>query len=88
MMKQPTEDDFTVDVLESSVTVLFEPTQSYYTFYRLADPRDTKQFGPVSPEPDGVRHAGLSGDTGDFRSEEVQAMAHSLAAATKAKAYA
>jgi hypothetical protein len=67
-MKQPTEDDFTVDVLESSVTVLFEPTQSYYTFYRLADPRDTKQFGPVSPEPDGVRHAGLSGDTGDFRS--------------------
>jgi hypothetical protein len=39
MMKQPTEHDFTVDVvLKSSVTVLFKPTQSYYTFYRLADP--------------------------------------------------
>ena len=79
MMKQPAEDDFTVDVLESSVTVLFEPTQSYYTFYRLADPRDIKQFGRVSPEPDGVRHAGSSGDTGEYRPEEVQAMAYSLA---------
>jgi hypothetical protein len=30
MMKQPTEDDFTVvEVLESGVTVLFEPTQSF-----------------------------------------------------------
>jgi hypothetical protein len=86
MMKQPTEDDFTVDVLESSVTVLFEPTQSFYTFYRLADPRDIKEFGPVSPEPDGIRHAGHTGDTGDYRSEEVQAMAHSLASdAVKAK---
>jgi hypothetical protein len=78
-MKQPAEDDFTVDVLESSVIVLFEPTQSYFTFYRLADPRDIKQFGPVSPEPDGIRHAGLSGDTGDYHSDEVQAMAHALA---------
>jgi hypothetical protein len=80
MMKQPTEDDFiVVEVLESCVTVLFEPTQSYYTFYRLADPRDIKRFGPLSPEPDGVRHAGPLGDTGDYRSDEVQAMAHSLA---------
>jgi hypothetical protein len=80
MMKQPTEEDFTVvEVLESGVTVLFEPTQSFYTFYRLADPKDIKRFGPVSPEPDGVRHAGPSGDTGDYRSDEVQGMAHSLA---------
>ena len=87
MMKQPTEDDFTVvEVLESGVTVLFEPTQSFYTFYRLADPNDIKRCGPVSPEPDGVRHAGPSGDTGDYRSDEVQGMAHSLASdAAKAK---
>ena len=88
MMKQPAEDDFTlVEVLESCVTVLFEPTRSYYTFYRLADPNDIKQFGPLSPEPDGVRHAGPTGDTGDYRSDEVQGMAHSFAtaAATKAK---
>ena len=62
MMKQPTEDDFTVvQVLESGVTVLFEPTQSFYTFYRLADPDDIKRFGLVSPEPDVARHAGPPG---------------------------
>lgn len=80
MMKQPTEEDFTVvEVLESGVTVLFEPTQSFYTFYRLADPDDIKRFDPVSPEPDGVHHAGPSGGTGDYQSDEVQGMAHSLA---------
>ena len=48
MMKHPTEDDFTVvEVFESGVSVLFEPTQSFYTFYRLADPNDIKRFGPV-----------------------------------------
>lgn len=30
MMKHPTKDDFKVDVLESSITVLFKPTQTYY----------------------------------------------------------
>jgi hypothetical protein len=80
MMKQPIEDDFAVvEVLESGVTVLFEPTQSFYTFYRLADPNDIKKYGPVSPEPDVVRHSGPSGDTGDYQSDEVQGMAHSLA---------
>jgi hypothetical protein len=79
MMKQPTEDDFAVQVLEGGVTVLFKPTQSHYTFYRLADPEDIKRFGPLSPQPDGVRHAGPTGDTGDYRSDEVQGMAHSLA---------
>jgi hypothetical protein len=65
MMKRPTEDDFTVvEVLESGVTVLFGPTQSFYTFYRLADPNDIKRFGPLSPEPDIVRHASPSGHRG------------------------
>ena len=87
MMKHPTEDDFTVvEVFESGVTVLFEPTQSFYTFYRLADPNDIKRFGPVSPEPDNIRHAGPSGDIGDYRSDEVQGMEHSFASdAAKAK---
>jgi hypothetical protein len=58
---------------------LFEPTPSFYTFYRLADPDDTKRFGPVSPEPDNIRHAGPSGDTDEYQSDEVQGMAHSLA---------
>ena len=70
MMMHPTEDDFTVvEVLESGVTVLFEPTQSFYTFYRLVDPNDIKRFGPVSPEPDNIRYAGPSGDIGDYRSD-------------------
>jgi hypothetical protein len=79
-MKRPTKDDFAVDVLEGGggVTVLFKPTRSYYTFSRLADPKDIQQFGPISPAPN-VRHASRSGDTGDYRSDEVQAMAHSLA---------
>jgi hypothetical protein len=47
MMEHPTEGDFTVvEVFESSVTVLFEPAQSFYTFYRLVDPNDIKRFGP------------------------------------------
>ena len=67
-MKQPTDGDFTVDVLASGggVTVLFKPTQSYYTFNRLADPKDIKRFGPLSPD-GSVRHAGPTGDTGDCR---------------------
>jgi hypothetical protein len=33
MMKHPTEDDFVVvEFFESTVTVLFEPTRSFYTF--------------------------------------------------------
>ena len=87
MMKHPTEDDFTVlEVFESSATVLFEPTQCFYTFYRLVCPNDIKRFGPVSPEPDNIRHAGPSGDIGDYRPDEVQGMAHSFASDTaKAK---
>jgi hypothetical protein len=47
MMEHPTEDDFTVvEVFESSVTVLFEPTQSFYTFYRLVDPNDINGLVP------------------------------------------
>jgi hypothetical protein len=86
-MKQPTKDDFAVvGVSESSITVLFKPTRSYYTFHRLADPDDIKRFGHLSPGPDGVRHAGPSGDTSDYTPDQVQAMAHSLAAeAAKAK---
>jgi hypothetical protein len=39
MKKQPTEDDFTVmEVLESGVTVLFEPTKSFKTFIALPIP--------------------------------------------------
>jgi hypothetical protein len=79
-MKQPIKDDFTVDVLEGGggVTVLFKPTQSYYTFPRLADPNDMKRLGPLSQSAS-VRHAGPSGDTGDYPLDQVETMAYGLA---------
>jgi hypothetical protein len=54
MMKHPTKDDFTVmEVFESGVTVLFEPTQSFYTFYRLPIPTSCWpshfSFGAIRP---------------------------------------
>jgi len=76
-MKHPTPSDFIVKVEESHVRVIFKPSNSDYYFGRLADPKDIARFGPLaSPN---VRH-GNTGDTGDYPSEEVAQMAHSLAA--------
>ena len=66
----------TVDVQESHVSVLFKPSDSHYSFGRLADPEDIARFGPLSSP--NVRH-GNTGDTGDYPPEEVAQMAHSLA---------
>jgi hypothetical protein len=76
-MKQPTPSDFIVNVKESSVSVIFKPTNGDYTFSRLADPEDIARYGPLSQSPN-VRH-GNTGDTGDYAPEEVVQMAHSLA---------
>ena len=56
MMKKPTEADFKTAVSDAAVTVTFRPTKSTYTFYRLADPNDIKQHGPIMSEPDNVHH--------------------------------
>jgi len=76
-MKQPTPSDFIVEVKESSVSVIFKPSNSDYTFHRLADADDIARYGPLSRSPN-VEH-GDTGDTGDYPSEEVAQMAHSLA---------
>ena len=73
-MKQPTPSDFIVNVKESSVSVIFKPSNSDYNFGRLADPKDIARYGPLSQSPN-VRH----GNTGDYPPEEVAQMAHSLA---------
>ena len=73
-MKQPTPSDFIVNVKESSVSVIFRPSNSDYNFVRLAD---FARYGPLSQSPN-VRH-GNTGDTGDYPPEEVAQMAHSLA---------
>jgi hypothetical protein len=59
------------------VTVTFKPTNSIYSFYRLADGDDIARFGPVSSA--SVRHAGAMGDTGDYPADEVQGMAQGIA---------
>ena len=77
-MKHPVKSDFDPSVTEGGVTVTFKPTNSVYRFYRLADTDDIARIGPVSPA--GVRHAGPSGDTEDYPSDEVQEMAQRIAA--------
>jgi hypothetical protein len=41
-MKQPTPSDFIVNVKESSVSVIFKPSNSDYNFVRLADPEELR----------------------------------------------
>jgi hypothetical protein len=72
-MKHPTPSDF---IQESHVNVIFKPSDSDYYFGRLADLEDIARFGSLSSP--NVRH-GNTGDTGDYPSEEVAQMAHSLA---------
>jgi hypothetical protein len=47
-MKHPTPSDFIVNVKESHVSVIFKPSDSYYSFGRLADPEDIAGSGPTS----------------------------------------
>ncbi len=77
-MKHPVERDFDTAATEAGVTVTFKPTNSIYSFYRLADTDDIARLGPVSPA--FVRHAGPSGDTEDYPSDEVKDMAQRIAA--------
>ena len=67
-MKHPVKGDFDTAVNEAGVTVTFKPTNSIYSFHRLADSDDIARIGPVSPQR--VRHAGPTGETGDYVSDE------------------
>jgi|HubBroStandDraft_4_1064222.scaffolds.fasta_scaffold243512_1 hypothetical protein len=76
-MKHPLESDFNTSVTEAGVIVAFKPTNSIYSFYRLAETDDIARLGSVSPGR--VRHAGPTGDTGDYAPDEVQDMALRIA---------
>jgi hypothetical protein len=76
-MKHPVRGDFDTAVTEAGVNVTFKPTNSIYSFYKLAGSDDVARLGPVSLGP--VRHAGPSGDTEDYPADEVQAMAQRIA---------
>ena len=85
-MKHPVRGDFDTAVTEAGVNVTFKPTNSIYSFYRLAESEDIARLGPVSKGP--VRHAGPSGDTEDYSSDEVQDMALRVAAEVAASSTA
>ena len=76
-MKQPTPSDFLVEVKEAYVSVFFKPSDSHYSFGRLADSEDIARYGPLSQSPN-VRE-GKTGDTVIYPSDEVARMAHTLA---------
>jgi hypothetical protein len=84
-MKHPVRSDFDTVVTEAGVTVTFKPTNSIYSFYRLAESEDIARLGTVSLGP--VRHAGPSGDTEDYPSDEVQAMAQRIASEVAASVW-
>ena len=58
-MKHPVKSDFDTAVTEAGVNVTFKPTNSIYSFYRLAESEDVARLGSVSLER--VRLAGLVG---------------------------
>jgi hypothetical protein len=76
-MKHPERSDFDAAVTEAGVTVTFKPSNSIYSFYRLADTDEIARPGPVWPA--NVRHAGPTGDTNDYPSDEVLNMAQRIA---------
>jgi hypothetical protein len=79
-MKHPVRSDFDTAVTEAGVTVTFKPTNSIYSFYRLADTNDPAPLGPVSfagVSLAGVQHAGRN--SGDYIPDEVQDMAQRIA---------
>jgi hypothetical protein len=84
-MKHPVKSDFDTAVTEAGVNVTFRATNSIYSFYRLADSEDVARLGPVSLER--VRHAGSSGDTDDYPSDEVQIMAQHIASEVAASVW-
>jgi hypothetical protein len=84
-MKHPATSDFETNVTEAGVTVTFKPTNSIYSFYRLADSDDIARFGPVSLQ--NVRHAGRSGDAEDYPPDEVRHMAERIASEVAASAW-
>jgi hypothetical protein len=76
-MKHPVRNDFDTALTEAGVNITFKPTNSIYSFYRLPESEDVARLGPVSLGP--VRHAGPSGDTSDYSSDEVQEIAQRIA---------
>jgi hypothetical protein len=74
-MKHPVRSDFDTIVTETGVRVTFKPSNSIYSFYRLAGSDEIARAGPISYA--GVQHAGHH--TEDYPPDEVQDMAQRIA---------
>jgi hypothetical protein len=66
-MKHPARNDFDTILTEAGATVTFKPTNSVYSFYKLADASVAALPGPVSL------------DTEDYLADEVKDMAQRIA---------
>ena len=75
-MKHPVRSDFHTVVTEAGVSVTFKPTNSVYSFCRLADANDVGCLGPISFA--GVLHAEHN-TTEDYSPDEVQDLAQRIA---------
>ena len=76
-MKRPVRSDFDTAVTETEVRVTFKPTNSIYSFLRLAGTHEIARVGPVSLG--SVRPTRSSGDTKGYACDEVQDMAQRIA---------
>jgi hypothetical protein len=74
-MKHPVRSDFYTVVTEAGVNVTFKPTNSVYSFFRLAEVNDNGRLGPISFA--GVLHAGRN--TEDYSPDKVRDMAERIA---------
>ena len=69
-MKQPIKAEYDAELDDAGVHVVHRPTESYYDYYLLAD--RGLSLPPI------IRHA-KTGDTGDYVSSDVRAMADQVA---------
>jgi hypothetical protein len=75
-MKDLVRNDFHIVVTEVGVSVTFKPTDSVYSFNRLAGANDVGRLGPISFA--GVLHAGHN--TGNYSADKIQETAQRIAA--------
>ena len=68
--------DFLVEVDETSVSVVFEPTEWRYRFGRLADPDDIARYGPLAT----TRGSEVAEPpNGPYSPDEIKEIAYALA---------
>jgi hypothetical protein len=72
----PVRSDFHIVVTEAGVSVTFKPTNSVYSFHRLAEANDVGRLGPIVFA--GVLHAGHN--TGNYSADKIQDTAQRIAA--------